>query len=152
MKSIISCYTFSMSTTQTCQKCKKDFSIEDRDKNFYQKMKVPAPTFCPDCRFQRRLAFFNLTKLYKRSCDLCQKDGLSMYHPDAPYVVYCPKCWWSDQWDFEDFGRDYDFSRPFFEQYHELWKSAPMLGLTPYTENDAPYILSPEEYKREFLG
>lgn len=53
-----------------------------------------------------------------------------MYAPEAPYVVYCPECWWSDAWDPLDYGRDYDFSRPFFEQFNELWRQAPMLGLS----------------------
>lgn len=53
-----------------------------------------------------------------------------MYAPEAPYEVYCPPCWWSDNWDSLDYGRDYDFSRPFFEQFNELWHQAPMLGLS----------------------
>lgn len=53
-----------------------------------------------------------------------------MYPPLAPYVVYCPKCWWSDKWDFRDFGMDYDFSKPFFEQFDDLMHRAPMLGLS----------------------
>lgn len=115
---------------KTCQNCKNDFTIESEDFAFYDKLKVPAPTFCPDCRLQRRVGLFNLTKLYKRNCDLCKKSSLSMYHPDAPYTVYCPKCWWSDDWDPLDYGQDYDFSRPFFEQFREIWRKVPMLGLS----------------------
>lgn len=53
-----------------------------------------------------------------------------MYAPDAPYTVYCPKCWWSDDWDPFEYGRDYDFSRPFFGQFNELWHKVPLLGLS----------------------
>ncbi len=116
--------------TKNCQNCKKDFVIEPEDFSFYEKIKVPPPTFCPDCRFQRRLAFFNILKLYKRPCDLCKKDFISMYRPDSPYVVYCSRCWWSDNWDVFEYGRDYDFSRPFFEQYKELWMKTPLLGIS----------------------
>jgi len=118
------------SETRTCQNCKNDFLIDQQDSDFYAKIKVPAPTFCPECRLQRRLAFFNLVNLYKRPCDLCGKDAISVYAPDNGYVVYCPKCWWSDAWDPLSYGREYDPSRNFLEQFNELMHAVPHLGLT----------------------
>ena len=52
-----------------CQNCKKDFTIEVEDFNFYEKIKVPPPTFCPECRHIQRLASRNVKSLYKRVCD-----------------------------------------------------------------------------------
>lgn len=126
------------SETRQCQNCRQEFRIESEDFEFYEKMKVPPPTFCPKCRLQRRLAFINLINLYRRPCDLCKKETISIYAPDAPYRVYCPPCWWSDNWDFRDYARNYDFSRPFFEQLNELWHEAPHLGLS----QDIPTALS----------
>ncbi len=134
--------------TKICQNCKIQFTIEPDDFQFYERIKVPPPTFCPDCRFQRRLLFWNGVNLYKRTCDLCKKFNISAYPPEAPYEVYCPSCWWSDNWDPRDYGRDYDFSRPFFEQLNELWHDVPLLGLSmdlttlktsPYN-HDAGYL------------
>ena len=119
-----------MQETRNCQNCKQNFVIEPEDFDFYTKIDVPPPTFCPMCRLQRRLAFFNIFNLYKRPCALCKKDFISMYSPDSPYVVYCSKCWWSDKWDVFEYGRDYDFSRPFFEQFKELWLKTPLLGIS----------------------
>lgn len=45
------------SETKTCQNCKQKFSIELEDFDFYKKISVPPPTFCPKCRLQRRLAW-----------------------------------------------------------------------------------------------
>jgi Zn ribbon nucleic-acid-binding protein len=118
-----------MTETRNCQNCKKDFTVESEDFAFYKKISVPPPTFCPNCRFQRQLAFFNLVSLYKRNCDLCGKSSLSAYPPDTPYKVYCPPCWWSDKWDPFEYGRDYDFSRPFFEQFNELLHDVPHIAL-----------------------
>lgn len=53
-----------------------------------------------------------------------------MYPPEAPYRTYCSRCWWSDGWDPLQWGRDYDFSRPFFEQLNELWHEVPLLELS----------------------
>lgn len=96
---------------------------------FYEKVKVPPPTFCPHCRFQRRLAFLNLFHLYSRQCDLCKKPMISAHHKDSPYRVYCPSCWWSDKYDWALYGRAYDFSRPFFEQFDELLHEVPHISL-----------------------
>jgi len=117
------------SEIKQCQNCKKSFTIEPEDFVFYEKMKVPAPTWCPECRLQRRLSFLNFIYLYKRQCALCKGDFIASYHPDSPAVVYCPKCWWSDNWDPREFGQDYDFSRPFFEQFRELYQRTPVIGI-----------------------
>ncbi|MEK7560470.1 MAG: hypothetical protein AAB539_00760 [Patescibacteria group bacterium] len=113
-----------------CQNCERGFAIAPEDFVFYEKIKVPPPTFCPGCRLQRRLAFSNAFSLYKRTCDLCGKEVLSRYSPDKTYRVFCPQCWWSDKWDALEYGREYDFSRPFFTQFNELWHDVPLLGLS----------------------
>lgn len=117
------------SETRNCQNCKQDFTIEPEDFDFYKKIDAPPPTFCPKCRLQRRLAWFKGFRLYKRKCDLCGKEKISMYRPDAPYTIYCPECWWSDKWNPEDYARDYDFSKPFFEQFNEQLHKVPLMGL-----------------------
>ncbi|MAF20478.1 MAG: hypothetical protein CMI55_02225 [Parcubacteria group bacterium] len=48
-----------------------------------------------------------------------------MYRPDSPYKIYESKIWWSDKWDPMEYGRDYDFSKPFFEQMKELIREVP---------------------------
>ena len=111
--------------TKICQNCKKDFLIDTEDFNFYEKIKVPAPTWCPDCRQQRRYAWRNERTLYRRNCDLCGKSKVSVISPNKPYKVYCNECWWGDGWNPEEYGQDFDFNRPFFEQFAELLKKVP---------------------------
>ena len=106
--------------TRTCQNCKIAFEIEPEDFAFYEKMNVPPPTFCPECRFQRRLMLDNERSLYRGECELCGKDIMSSYPPETPLTVYCSPCWWSDGWNDLEHGVEYDPSRPFFEQFHEL--------------------------------
>lgn len=55
------------SETKSCQNCKNDFVIESEDFSFYEKIKVPPPTFCPECRFIRRLMWRNNRSLYPRA-------------------------------------------------------------------------------------
>ena len=117
------------SETKTCQNCKKDFTIEPEDFEFYSKMKVPPPTFCPECRMQRRMMFRNARKLYKRKCDLCGQNIISNLAPEKKYVVYCSKCYWSGKWDELSYGREYDMSRNFFEQFQEFIHIVPVPAL-----------------------
>lgn len=107
--------------TKNCQNCKNNFMIEVDDFSFYEKIKVPAPTWCPDCRHQRRISFRNENNFYKRDCDLCGENVVSCSSPDKKHKVYCTKCWWSDKWDPEEYAQDYNFSKSFFEQWKELF-------------------------------
>ncbi len=118
-----------MNETRQCQNCKKEFVIEQEDFNFYEKIKVPPPTWCPECRMIRRMLFRNERSLYKQDCDLCKKSTISMYAPENKYVVYCNDCYISDKWNPLDYGKKYDFSRTFFEQLGELFKTFPRRAL-----------------------
>ncbi len=75
------------SENRVCQNCKNDFVIELDDFGFYEKMKVPPPTFCPNCRAQRRFMWRNERSLYKRPCSLCKKDFISIYSKNLPFPV-----------------------------------------------------------------
>jgi len=112
-----------------CQNCKNDFTVESEDFSFYEKMQVPAPTWCPPCRFQRRLSFMNIFSLYKNNCHKCGENIISMFHKDKDLVVYCSKCWWADDWDGAEYSMDYDPNRNFFEQWFELKKKTPHMCL-----------------------
>lgn len=111
--------------TRNCQNCKTDFNIEPDDFSFYEKMKVPPPTFCPECRFVRRLNSRNERALFRAPCGLCNKSTITMFNPIAGYTVYCASCYQSDDWDPLSYGRDYDFSKSFFEQYSDLLQVVP---------------------------
>jgi hypothetical protein len=115
--------------TRQCQNCHQPFTIEPDDFVFYEKIQVPAPTFCPDCRTVRRMTFRNERTIYKRKCDLCGIEKVSVYAPFSPLIVYCYECFYKDTWDQFASGREYNFSKSFFEQYAELAKRAPKLGL-----------------------
>ncbi len=113
---------------QTCRQCQSEFEITDADLAFYDKVSpifngkkelIPAPTLCPDCRQQRRWAFQNQRFLYKRKSDATGKEIVSAYSPEKPFKVY-EKAEWLKV-DNTEFGREFDFDRPFFEQFNKLF-------------------------------
>jgi hypothetical protein len=122
------------SETRNCQNCQADFVVEPDDFGFYEQMKVPAPTWCPRCRMIRRLSWWGYRGLYKRKCDFTGETVITAIHPDVPFKVYRQDIWWSDKWDPKTYGRDYDFSRSFFDQFQELMRDVPWPSLfTEYT-------------------
>ncbi len=114
---------------RNCQNCKKDFNIEPDDFSFYEKIGVPAPTFCPECRLIRRMTSTNERLLYRRKCDLTEESILSMFPENSPFPVYKSEVWYSDDWDPYNYGVDYDFSKPFFVQFQELLNKVPRMAL-----------------------
>lgn len=122
-----------------CQNCKGNFTIEPDDFGFYEKIKVPSPTFCPECRYIRRLLDRNEYNFYKRKCDATGDNIISIYRQDAPFPVYKQDYWKSDAWDELAYGREYDFSRSFFEQYDELRRAVPHLALVNSNSVNSEY-------------
>ncbi len=102
-------------------------------------MNVPSPTLCPECRQQRRLCFRNFRHLYNRKCDLTGKQIISMYDADTPFPVYDLEVWWSDQWDGLDYGMEFDFQKPFFDQYKRLLYRVPKFAVQNIQSENSKY-------------
>ncbi len=123
---------------KTCKQCGGGFVVVEEDLKFYKQVSpvfngkrydVPPPTFCPDCRQQRRLSICNESHLYQAECGICKKKTLAEYPPHLKKIVYCRECWNSDKWNACDYGREVDFSRSIFEQIAELKMEIPCLAL-----------------------
>jgi len=128
------------SETRICQGCKSEFSITPDDFGFYEKIGVPLPKDCPVCRQRRRMIFRNFKTLYKRKSDLSGASMISMYSPQSPYKIYAHDEWWADNWDSRMYGRDFDFGRPFFEQFEELLLAVPRFNLMRNQSVGSEYV------------
>src|SRR3989344_5035613 len=135
-----------------CQNCKIKFTIDSEDFVFYQKIHVPPPKSCPECRQRKRYAWRNERVLYRRNCDLCGKSTVTIYSQNKPYKVYCPPCWWSDGWDAASFARDFDFSRPFFPQFREFQLAVPRIALLTKNSVGSEYANHSNNNKNCYLS
>lgn len=113
----------------TCKNCQKNFEIRQTDRVFYKHFDFGDPEMCPDCRLQHKLCFRNERTFYKRKSSLSGSPIISIYDSDCKSPVYSREEWWGDKWDGMDQGRDFDFNRPFFEQFQELVLKVPRIGL-----------------------
>ena len=147
---------------KTCTICSTEFEITDSNLKFYErvspvfdekKYSIPPPTLCPECRWQRRLAFRNERSLYERKCDLSGKKMISMHPADVPFPVYHITEWMGDKWDPMDYGREFDFSRPFFEQFKEFCDSIPHFSafVDPHMDINSEYTNCSSEAKNCYM-
>ena len=90
--------------TKICLNCKKDFNILVEDFLFYEKINVPPPLWCPDCRSMRRMIFRNERSLHKRKCDITGKDIISIYRADCPYTICNREYYFSEEYNPLSYG------------------------------------------------
>lgn len=133
---------------KNCKNCGAQFEVTDSDLKFYDKVSpvinskkytIPEPTFCPDCRRQRRFAFRNERSLYKVKSALSGDEILSCIHPEEGMKVLSQEEWWSDKWDPLESGKIYDFNKTFFEQFAELQKDVPAQAIHGMNKENSYY-------------
>jgi len=137
--------------TRNCQNCQSDFNIELEDFKFYEKIAVPAPTFCPECRMMRRFSWRNENSLYKSKCSKTWEDIITGFASNSGIKVYERDIWWSDEWDPIDFGQDYDFSKPFFSQFEGLMRKVPLPSVFNARTVNSPYAQHTGNFKNGYL-
>lgn len=137
--------------TKNCKNCSVEFPIYAYDAEFYTKMDVPQPSWCPFCRNIRRHGWINDYVFYTRTCDSCEKPFVAIFPQDSEYKVICQECWISEERDDKFEGRDYDFSRSFFEQFDELNKTAPQLGIIGMHNENCDFCESTANCKNCYL-
>lgn len=141
---------------KTCRQCSEVFEVTSEDLTFYEnvspvfqgkKYPIPPPTLCPDCRRMEHLTFRNERMFYRRKCSLCRREMISVYSDDKPFPVYCPECFFNDQWDPLSFGKEFQKERGFFEQIGVLLHSAPRLAIHNTKSENAEYTNYSSENK-----
>jgi hypothetical protein len=96
--------------------CTIGFKIIEKELEFYQKMNLPLPRLCPNCRHHQRIKQRNPMKLFKRQCQCngeqsankvyqntilhphhgdhsCPNEFETTYSPERKEIVYCEECY-----------------------------------------------------------
>lgn len=139
------------SESRTCQSCGKEFVIDPDDFSFYKKIDVPPPTWCPECRMLRRFVWRNERHLFRHEGAKTGVKFLATLPSELKATVYDLDYWNSDAWDPLEYGRDYDFSRPFFEQFREFMYSVPWPGKSVLRMVNSEYCDQAGDYKNAYL-
>ena len=134
--------------TKICRLSGKEFVATNKDLEHIEKVSptynkkkflIPSPDLCPAERQRNRLCFRNERCFYHRKCSFSRQPIVSIYSPDKPDLVYEQKIWWSDEWSPFDYGVDFDFDRPFFDQFADLLVRVPKLAMINAKSENATY-------------
>jgi len=134
-----------------CKQCKEQFEIRPQDRDFYKQFDAPDPKLCPPCREQRRLSFRNETSLYKDNCGGCGKNIVTSYSPEMPFKSLCSDCFFEDKGDAMQYGQDFDFDRPFIDQFKEIRDKVPRLSMVTINCENADYTSYTGDCKNCYL-
>lgn len=113
------------SEERQCRNCKQSFTIEPEDFAMYEKSGIPPSDMCPRCRWKHLLAFWTFGRFRIAKSALSGKNIITIYPESVPFPLYEHKEWVSDAWDPLAYGRGYDASRSFFDQFDALQKEVP---------------------------
>lgn len=117
-----------------CTECGSLSEHTALDLQLFKKYGHDPVSECNTCLQRHHLSFRNGRTLYRRTCSATGRKIVSNISPDKPFLVYEREYWNSDAWDGLAFGREFDFSRPFFAQYRELQLAVPrqaLLNISP---------------------
>ena len=143
-----------------CRSCSAPFTIAPEDEALFDQIsptfndhrfQIPTPTLCPPCRQQLRMSFRNERKLYKVKSAFSGKEIISMFSEDKGYKVVDRDEWWGDSWNPTDYGRDFDFTKTFAEQFRVLYKDVPHLNLQNVNTENSYYTNYAINQKNSYL-
>lgn len=134
--------------------------MDNSQKEFFQKItpvikgvtySIPLPSLSPKERECRRLAYRNERILYKRKSSLSGNNIISFFNEDSPFKVFSHDEWWSDKWDPMKFGKNYNFSKSFFDQFHDLQLNVPRPPLVNNKAENSDYCNFADQNKDCYL-
>ncbi len=136
-------------STHHCKNCSASFEISAEEAAFFERMSFVAggeqitislPTYCPLCRLQRRMAHRNQIYVLLGKVRGQADPRFSMYFEGAPFPVVTNEDWWGQVgWSPEEHGREFDFSRLFFEQFAELRAQVPRAAVNAALSDNSSY-------------
>ena len=120
-----------MAVKQNCRITGLEFLVSDQELELLQKLpelnpvlggnELPLPTVHPYEALRRMYAFGCLRHIFKSKSILSGTPLLTRYNPELGTKI-CTTEEFFDLVDNREIGQSYDFSRPFFEQWYEVFR------------------------------
>jgi hypothetical protein len=123
-----------------------------KEASFCERKGFPISNLEPHERIQKIMATRNEMNLYRRKCDYSNEEIISAYRPNCKFKVYKNDIWWGDSWDALDYGREFDFDRPFFEQFIEQQAVVPREGTSIFNSENCNYNSHTRESRNCYLN
>ncbi len=124
---------------RTCRLTGKTFTALPQEIALCESLNVPLSDICPEERLRICMAERNEWKRYHRTCDKTGTPIISGYPPGSPYTIYRNDIWWGDSWEALEYGREFNFFKPFFEQFLALQNVVPREGTSVFQCENCDY-------------
>jgi len=143
-----------------CRRTGEDFPIFKWDVDLFDKLSpiiggkkfdLPFPTLSPLARMRRRMMFRNERGLYKVPSAMSEKQIISVYHPSLGYTSVNAFEHASDAYDAKEYGKAYDETKSFMEQYAILLKSVPKVWSITINNENGEYNTFSSDSKNVYL-
>ncbi|MFA4814753.1 MAG: hypothetical protein WC924_04565 [Candidatus Gracilibacteria bacterium] len=108
-----------------CTQCGSPFEQLPKEIEVYKNFDAVLPDNCPECRHRRHLIFRNERNIFYNTSAGTGKIVISMIPPTSKFKVIDQDEWWADSFDASIYAREFDFNRPFFDQFADLQKEVP---------------------------
>lgn len=140
-----------MFSCEKCQQCGIQFGLSDEEQAAYAKFDALLPENCPDCRNKRHLTFRNERRIFRNVSCKSGKQIVSTYPQGSPFKILDQDEWWSDEFDATIYGRDFDFNKPFFEQFKGLQAQVPRWARMFVNCENSEYTNNSASLKNSYL-
>ena len=134
-----------------CTDCGESFNLVPAEREAYQNFDAQLPVVCCECRHKRHLIFRNERRLFVNKSHISGKQIISTYPASSPFKIIDKNEWWDDSFDASRYGRDFDFNRPFFEQFKELQNDVPRWARMYVNCQNSDYTNNSAEIKDSYL-
>jgi hypothetical protein len=138
-----------MPIKQICRITGLEFLVSDQELELLHKLPelnsalgletLPLPTVHPFEALRRMYVFGALRPLFKGKSVISGQSLLTRYNPDLGTKI-CSTEEFFDLIDNTEVGQDYDFSRPFFEQWYEVFRKSVQPPLNKSNCEDSDYV------------
>ncbi len=129
-----------MSMDLRCTRSNKMFSVSAEEIEYCKVHDIPLPDISPIEGFRDMFAFRNETTLYNRTCSKTGREIVSIHRPGTSFPVYAQDIWLGEENDPFQYGRAYDFNKPFFQQFFELSQVVPREAQLTLNADNSPYV------------
>ncbi len=112
---------------------------------------LPLPDTAP-IEFLRQMACWgNLLNIYKSKSSFSGNAQLTRYNPELGFKICTPDEFWSLKIDNTEFGRPYDFNRPFFDQIYDLLRESYLIALNATNCEGSDFVNGAYGTKNSYL-
>ncbi len=147
--------------TRICDITRKEFIVTEAEQEhirtfeelhpLLKKGDIPLPKIHPLEHLRQMHSYVTLTSLFESKSVLSQKSQITRYNPELGYKVCTYEEFWDDNLDNVQFGQEYDFDRPFFEQWNELMHQVYMQPLVQINCENSSYVDSSSNLKNCYM-